>query len=284
VVLHGGPGSAHDYLLAYADLAATGRAVVHYDQLGCGRSTHLPYEPTAFWTIDLFLDQLDTLLAALQFGSGYHVLGHSWGGILAVEHALRRPPGLKSLVVADAPASMPLWISESKRLRAQLAPHVRQALERHEGDGTLQDPEYQTALKQYYDRHVCQLDPLPEAIRRSEVESQSDPTTYFKMWGPNECYITGTLRDWSAVDRLHLIAVPALVVSGVDDQATEAVVRPFLERIPNVRWRQLRGASHNPHLEARQVCLEAVAQFLQQNDPTRTQNPQQEERTLLHEH
>jgi L-proline amide hydrolase len=267
VVLHGGPGSAHDYLLAYAELAASGHAVVHYDQLGCGRSTHLPYQDPSFWTIELFLEQLDTVLAGLQLGDRYHLLGHSWGGMLAVEHALRRPRGLVSLVVADAPASMELWIAESKRLRAKLPSSVLKILESHEAAGTLQDPAYEAALRPYYDRHVCRLTPPPEEMRRSEVECQSDPTTYLAMWGPNECYVTGSLRDWTAVERLHVISVPTLVISGVDDQATKVTIQPFVDRVPDVRWHQFKKASHNPHLEARQACLSTVAQFFRQNEP-----------------
>jgi L-proline amide hydrolase len=186
--------------------------------------------------------------------------------MLAVEHALRRPRGLVSLVVADAPASMELWIAESKRLRAKLPSSVLKILQSHEAAGTLQDPAYEAALRPYYDRHVCRLIPPPEDMRRSEVECQSDPTTYLAMWGPNECYVTGSLRDWTAVERLHLISVPTLVISGVDDQATKATIQPFVDRIPDVRWHQFKQASHNPHLEARQACLRTVAQFFRQNE------------------
>src|SRR5437764_1350925 len=94
VVLHGGPGAAHDYTLRMADIAAaTGLAVVHYDQLGCGRSTHLPDKGEDYWTVELFLDELQNLLQALGIGASYHLLGQSWGGMLAAEHAVRRPEG-----------------------------------------------------------------------------------------------------------------------------------------------------------------------------------------------
>src|SRR3954469_25859663 len=111
VVLHGGPGAAHDYLLSIADLARDGRAVVHYDQLGNGRSTHLPERGSDFWTVDLFVRELHNLVDALGLRSGHHVLGQSWGGFLAQEYALTAPAGLRSLVLADTAASFPDFVA-----------------------------------------------------------------------------------------------------------------------------------------------------------------------------
>jgi L-proline amide hydrolase len=91
VVLHGGPGCTHDYLLSLADLARDGRQVIFYDQIGNGRSTHLPERGADFWTVDLFVRELHNLLGALGLKEGgYHVLGQSWGGFLAQEFALTR--------------------------------------------------------------------------------------------------------------------------------------------------------------------------------------------------
>ncbi|HEY0501736.1 MAG TPA: alpha/beta fold hydrolase, partial [Kutzneria sp.] len=108
VVLHGGPGCTHDYLLRLTALAGD-RAVVHYDQLGSGRSTHLPESAPDFWTVELFLAELDNLLETLGIADRYALLGQSWGGMLAAEHAVRRPAGLRGLVIANSPASMHLW-------------------------------------------------------------------------------------------------------------------------------------------------------------------------------
>jgi len=98
VVLHGGPGAAHNYLLRIARLAEQGRPVIHYDQLGVGNSSHLPDRGSDFWTVELFLDELDNLLRHLGVASRYHILGQSWGGMLGAEHAVRRPAGLQALV------------------------------------------------------------------------------------------------------------------------------------------------------------------------------------------
>src|ERR1700736_3985191 len=101
VVLHGGPGAAHNYTLRVARLGEQGRAVIHYDQLGIGNSTHLPDKGADFWTVQLFLDELDSLLATLGIAGDYHLLGQSWGGMLGGEHAVLPPPGMRSLLVCD---------------------------------------------------------------------------------------------------------------------------------------------------------------------------------------
>ena len=135
VLLHGGPGATHDYLLSMTDLARGGRAVVHYDQLGNGRSTHYPERGADFWTVDLFVRELHSLVAALGIADRHHVLGQSWGGFLAQEYAFTQPPGLRSLVLADTAASFPDFVAEANRLRADLPPDVEATLRRHEDGG-----------------------------------------------------------------------------------------------------------------------------------------------------
>ena len=103
VICHGGPGAAHDYCEPIADLASFGRACVLYDQVGCGKSQHLPEAPPDFWTPQLFKDELVELTRHLGIDGRYAVVGQSWGGMLAMEHALDHPPGLRGLVVADSP-------------------------------------------------------------------------------------------------------------------------------------------------------------------------------------
>nr|MDT0525190.1 alpha/beta fold hydrolase [Streptomyces sp. DSM 41633] len=127
-VLHGGPGMAHNYVANIAALAdETGRTVIHYDQLGCGNSTHLPDAPAGFWTPQLFVDEFHTVRDALGIDR-YHVLGQSWGGMLGAEIAVRVPEGLASLSICNSPASMQLWVEGAAELRAQLPPEVRSAL------------------------------------------------------------------------------------------------------------------------------------------------------------
>ena len=266
VTLHGGPGGTHDYLVPYERLAAGGRAVIFYDQLGAGRSTHLRDKGPDFWTVELFLAELDNLLRHLGIEKRYHLLGQSWGGMLGAEHGVRQPAGLRSLVISDSPASMVLWVQEADRLREALPPEVQQALLRHEAAGTTDSPEYATAVRVFYDRHLCRLDPWPESLNRSFQYMQEDPTVYHTMNGPSEFHVIGSLKTWSIIDRLDRIQAPVLLISGRHDEATPATVQPYADRIPDVRWTIFEESSHLPHLEEGEACLKLVADFLAANE------------------
>ncbi|GAA3063009.1 proline iminopeptidase-family hydrolase [Streptomyces olivoverticillatus] len=249
VVAHGGPGSTHDYLLRLTELAADGRPVVHYDQLGNGGSTRLPDRGADFWTVDLFLDELDHLLDHLGMADDYLLFGQSWGGMLGAEHAVRRPAGLRGLVIANSPAAMPLWRAECERLKDEMPQDVRDTLRRHEAEADFGHPDYQRAVLAFYQRHVCRADPLPREVATTLAALQSDPTVYGTMNGPADFHVIGTLKDWSIVDRLPLIDVPTLVITGAYDEATPLTVRPFLDHIPDVRWELFEESSHMPHVE-----------------------------------
>jgi L-proline amide hydrolase len=262
VVVHGGPGCTHDYVDSFIDLAATGRSVIHYDQLGNGNSTRLPDKPKDFWSVDLFLDEMDNLLAHLGIAESYVLLGQSWGGMLSSEHAVRQPPGLKALVIANSPPSMRLWVEEANRLRRDLPAEVQETLLKHEAAGTLSDPEYKRASRVFYDRHVCRVTPWPEEVARTFAIMDEDATVYEAMNGPTEFHVIGSLQDWSIIDRLHNIAVPTLLISGRHDEATPKVVQPFADNIPDVRWTIFEESSHMPHVEERAGCMRTVAAFL----------------------
>lgn len=249
VVAHGGPGSVHDYLLGLTALASDGRPVIHYDQLGNGQSTRLPDKGADFWTVDLFLAELDALLAHLDIADDYLLFGQSWGGMLGAEHAVRRPAGLRGLVIANSPASMPLWRAECERLKDELPADVRDTLRRHETTGDYAHPDYQRAVLAFYERHLCRARPLPPEVATTLLALQSDPTVYGTMNGPADFHVIGTLKDWSVIDRLPAIDVPTLIITGAHDEATEATIRPFLDHIPRARWELFEDSSHMPHVE-----------------------------------
>jgi L-proline amide hydrolase len=263
VVAHGGPGCTHDYVDAFRDIAETGRAVVHYDQLGNGRSTHLPDEPAGFWQPGLFLAELDSLLRHLGISEDYTFLGQSWGGMLGAEHAVLAPAGLKALILANSPPSMALWLRAAAQLRSQLPQAVQAVLLEHEAAGTYDSREYKAATQVFYQRHVCRLDPLPEEVKRTFDAMDADPTVYRAMNGPTEFHVIGPLKDWSVIDRLHRITVPVLLISGRHDEATPEVVQPFADHIGDVEWVIFENSSHMPHVEERAACMRVVSDFLQ---------------------
>jgi L-proline amide hydrolase len=262
VICHGGPGATHDYVEAIAELHRSGRACVLYDQLGNGRSDHLPDADPSFWTTQLFKDELAALVEHLGIDARYHVVGQSWGGMLAMDHALDHPPGLVAVVAADSPADADAFARGAVALLDTLEPETKATILRHEEAGTTDDPEYQEAVTEFYRRYVCRLDPWPDAFVRSFDAMEADPTVYGTMNGPSEFTVIGTLREWSIVDRLGEIDVPLLLVSGEHDEVRPEVVQVIAERVPGARWELFETSSHTPHLEEPERFLRVVEGFL----------------------
>jgi len=183
IALHGGPGMSHNYLLSLSSLASDySIPVILYDQFGCGNSTHLPEKngDTDFWTVELFLSELDNLLEKLGIGE-YDLFGNSWGGMLAAEHAIRQPSKLRRLIIADSPASMSDWIVAAEGLRKQLPTDVQSVLDRCERDERTETEEYEKAVMEFYKRHVCRVWPFPGDVDDTFESLKRDPTVYHTM-------------------------------------------------------------------------------------------------------
>lgn len=265
VVLHGGPGAAHEYLDILSELTRLfDIPVIIYDQLGNGRSTHLQEKngDTDFWTVQLFVDELHNLLNHLNIHDKYDLLGHSWGGMLAAEFAVRQPKGLRKLVIADSLASMGLFVEAANVLKKELPQDMQDALNRHEEAGTTADPEYIAATNEFYKRHLCRVDPMPKPLTDALAWTEKDPTVYFTMYGPNLFHITGSLKTWSVIDRLHNIQATTLLINGRYDRTQDSVVEPFFQNIPKVRWIQFADSAHVPQLEETERFMEVVWAFL----------------------
>ncbi|KAJ2929660.1 hypothetical protein H1R20_g7455, partial [Candolleomyces eurysporus] len=244
IALHGGPGVNSAYLEILTDVT-DGRPgpLIIYDQVGTGRSTHLPEKmgDNEFWSVQLFIDELNNLLKKLEIKE-YDLLGHSWGGMLAASHAVQGPPGLKHLILSSSPASIPLWIESQHTLRATLPQDTQDTMIKHEIEGTVQSKEYQAAVGVFYSRHLCVLDQLPGPIAEGFACIGQDPTVYMTMYGipqrkdSKEFNITGSLKDWTIIDQIEKIQVPTLVTNGAQDEATDATVAPYVEKLPHGKW------------------------------------------------
>jgi L-proline amide hydrolase len=256
LALHGGPGSTHHYFAPLERLGEAGRAVVLYDQVGCGKSEKRPeYE----WSVELFLDELDALRTELGL-ERVHLLGTSWGGMLALEHALRRPGTLASLVLSSTLASVAEWEEDARRLRDALPPDVVEVLDRHEAAGTYDDPQYEEAMKEFDARHFHRGDrDRPELVRMRQERSRE---AYRAMCGPNEWTMTGVLRGWDVRHRLGELDVPTLVVRGRHDLCTERIARVLVDGIRGAQYAVLEESSHTPVLEETERYLDLVSGFL----------------------
>ncbi|HTS22460.1 MAG TPA: proline iminopeptidase-family hydrolase [Casimicrobiaceae bacterium] len=257
--LHGGPGAGHDYLESLGAMAKRGRRVIFYDQLGCGNSDQ-PDDPS-LWTVPLFVEEVDVVRRALGLDQ-LHLLGHSWGGMLAMECALMQPVGMASLTIASSPASMIQWVTEANRLREGLPSDVQTLLQRHEAAGTTSSSEYQSAMMEFYRRHVIRVDPMPDAVARTFAKMERNPQVYQTMNGPSEFHVVGNLKNWDIVARLPEIKVPTLVTSGRYDEATPLIAETVHRGIQDSEWAIFESSSHMAHVEEADRYVTLLDEFL----------------------
>ena len=251
--LHGGPGATWHHLEPYAALAE-GRRVVFYDQLGCGNSAvDEPHDPS-LWTPGLYLEEIDTIREALGLAR-CHVLGHSWGGMLGMAYAAKRPAGLTDLIVESSPASVPFWLTELDRLRAELPAEVEATLRRHEREGTTEAEEYETTMMVFYDRHLCRIRPWPDWLQRSFEAMAANREVYLTMNGPSEFHVIGSLKDFDLTSSLGAIGVPTLLFCGEFDEVTPATVARAHAAIPGSQFVVLEGCSHMSQAERPDLTL-----------------------------
>jgi proline-specific peptidase len=256
VVLHGGPGFPHDYLQDLAGLTDAGRPLVFYDQLGCGRSDH-PDDPT-LWVMDTFVDELANLRDRLGLAR-IHLLGHSWGGWLALEYALRRPPGLIGLVLASTCASLPAFAGETRRLKQQLPSAVQEIIDRHEAEGTTDDDAYLEATMAYYTQWICRREPFPDHVMASFMNMSED--VYGTMQGP-EWNVTGNLKDWDVTSRLGELDLPVLVTSGRFDEMTPTLIQPLVDGIRGAESVVFENSAHLAMVEEPERYRDVIESFL----------------------
>jgi proline-specific peptidase len=254
--LHGGPGATHVGLTALEPLADE-RRVVLYDQLGSGNSSR-PSD-RSLWTVELFLAELANVREALELDR-LHLLGYSWGGMLAQEYALTQPEGLQSLVLSSTLSSAALWREESLRLRAELPDEIRTALDAHEAAGTTDDPAYEQAIAAFLHRHLCRLDPWPPVVE--EVMRSLSLEVYNTMWGPSEAHPTGVLAGWDVTARLGEIRVPTLVACGRYDEATPRQAETIAAALPDAELVVFEESAHMAPIEEPERYLATVRAFL----------------------
>ena len=235
--LHGGPGSSHYYFTRIEALADEGRQVVLYDQLGCGESDRP--DDDSLWTVELFVTEVQAVRDALGL-ERVHLLGTSWGGMLAQEYALTQPAGLESLVLSSTLASSDQWVAETQKLLAELGPDAG-------------EDEFMAA-------HFIRLDPPPPELELWKAKRNMD--VYEAMWGPNEWTCTGRLAGWDVRDRLGEIRVPTLVVRGAYDMCTPPIAQTIVEGIAGSEYVVMEHSAHAPVVEEPERYRAVVGDFL----------------------
>lgn len=259
--LNGGPGLPCDYLReSHSCLADNGYRVVAFDQLGTGASDR----PTdaALWTVERYVGEVESVRSALGLGK-VHLLGHSWGGWLAIEYALAHPEALQSLILESTVADIPHLTTELERLRAALGPETVIMMQRHEAEGTFTHPEYMAAVTLLNYRHVCRLADWPAPVNRSLNDWNMGP--YSTIQGPNEFLYIGNMKDWNRVPDLPQIKVPVLITCGEHDELTPACSMRIKHALPEADIHVIRDASHMAFYENPTGYYSVLLGFLDAN-------------------
>jgi proline iminopeptidase len=261
VCLHGGPGATHDYLLPLADLAKRGYRVVFYDQLGCGKS-ELPKDPALF-VPEHYVEELEEFRTKLKLGR-VHVLGSSWGGMLAIAYAIKYQKNLMTMTTVGGLHSVPLTAQEMQRMKGELPQEVQAVLSKYEAQGDFENPEYVAAVMVFYRKHMCRLPVWPKELTYS-LDHTSKPV-YHTMNGPNEFTIIGNIRYWDVTEMLKNIRIPTLVLTGEYDEVSPKVGRAIHRGIVGSKLVVFKGSSHTPFWEKRGQFMDTVAEFVDRNN------------------
>jgi len=260
LVTHGGPGFCHDYLESLEDLADR-RQVIFWDQLGCGKSDR-PSDP-ALWQMTRFLDEVDAVREFFGLGR-HHLFGNSWGGMLAQQYVLDRAPALASLIVSNSLASMARMVQDTTALKKELPAEVQETIDWHEDRGLFSCPEYQGAIGVWYRTYICRMRPWPAGLERSFAGAGE--AAYLTMVGPSDFHVTGNLRDWEILGRLHEITLPTLFVAGRYDECTPEHMRLMQAEIEGSELALFENSAHMPFEEERDLFMEVANDFLGRHD------------------
>ena len=257
VLLHGGPGSTHNYFEVLDRIAEEdGRQLVMYDQIGCGNS-YVENRPD-LWNSKVWIEELIELRKHLGLDE-IHLLGQSWGGMQTLEYVCNyKPEGLKSIILSSTLPASWLWAEEAQRMIAQMPQDMQDAIKKATESGDYSSPEYQAAEAEYMRQHcageVTEND--PECLRRPKKVG----------WGPNEFTPLGTLKDYDVIDQLGDIKEPALIINGGNDLCTPYVAKFMYDRIPNSEWELFRTCRHMCFVEDNDHYVEVLKKWMNKND------------------
>lgn len=263
VLLHGGPGSTHNYFEVLDKIAETGRQVIMYDQIGCGNS-FVEGHPELF-NADTWIKELIELRKHLGLDE-IHLLGQSWGGMQTIWYALEyKPKGIKSYILSSTLSSAKLWEEEQKRRISYMSKEDQEALLGAVESGDYSSKEYNDALGRFMNMYCAGevTEESPECLRRPK---KAGTEAYIVGWGHNEFSPTGTLAGYEFTDRLHEIKEPCLITSGAIDLCSPYIAKVMHDRIPNSSWELFQFSRHMPFVEETEKYMDVLTKWLDAND------------------
>ncbi|MCF8256698.1 MAG: proline iminopeptidase-family hydrolase [Flavobacteriales bacterium] len=261
LILHGGPAGTHEYLESFQSFFPQANIEFYeYDQLGSYRSD----QPTdmGLYTIERFVEEVEQVRVALGLDStNFFLLGHSWGGILALEYALKYQHNMKGLIVSNMTADFHKYAAYNNKLREELRPSLVDTLKAFEDKGLYTDPLYLGLVeKEFYAKHICRIYPFPEPVARSFKHFNMEVYAY--MQGPSEFVPGGILKDWTVWDRLKELRVPTLTVGAKYDSMNPEEMKEMAALVQNGQYHYCPNGSHMALWDDQQVYMNGVVGFI----------------------
>ena len=274
LLLHGGPGGTHEYFEAFDSyFPGAGIEYYYYDQLGSHRSDPVDDATLpALLSTERYVEEVEQVRQALGLGKDdFVLLGHSWGGILATEYALKYPQHLKALVISNMMSSAPAYDAYAKQvLMPRMDPKVLAELQALEAAKDYQNPRYMELLvPHYYEHHVLRMpaSAWPEPVTRSF--SHMNPKVYVPMQGPSEMGLSGILETWDRSKDLGKLAMPTLVIGAQHDTMDPAHMKWMAGQLPRGRYLHCPNGGHMAMYDDQATYFDGLIRFLQDVDAGR---------------
>jgi len=260
IILHGGPGGCVERYEPLEKLAEFGIPLIFYDQLGCGYSK-VPKNHEIKWNFPLFLEEFENLISYFKLKK-FSILGHSWGGMLALEWVCNfSHKGLQKLVLFSTLPSTKIWNDEHIKMLDDFSAEERAAI-LAQFEGKKFDKEfYASGIRKFYKEHVGK-----RSKELFDFKTKRFPKTnreiYTLMWGDSELFGTGTLKNWSVEDKLNKIDVPTLIISGAFDESTPRMNELMNKEIKGSKWVLLKKSHHIGYCEETDEVINALKSFI----------------------
>ncbi|MFM2358648.1 MAG: hypothetical protein RLY16_641, partial [Bacteroidota bacterium] len=257
LLLNGGPGATHEYFECFENfLPAEGIEFIYYDQLGCGNSSQV--SDTSLWDLDRYVEEVEQVRKALQLDqNNFYLLGHSWGGILAMQYALKYQANLKGLIISNMMSSCPKYGQYANDVLAkQFEPTILDSIRLLEKNKDFSNPRYMALLMpNFYAKHICRipLDQWPEPVNRSFAKINQ--SLYVTMQGPSEFGISGKLEKWDVGSLLPNISVPTLTIGATHDTMDPEHMKWMSTQVKKGRFLLCPNGSHMSMYDDQKVYM-----------------------------
>jgi proline iminopeptidase len=268
LLLNGGPGATHEYFECFENfLLPEGVELIYYDQLGCGLSDNP--KDTTMWDLSRFVEEVEQVRKALNLNKdNFYLLGHSWGGILAMQYALKYQDNLKGLIISNMMSSCPAYGKYAQEVLApQFDQKILDTIRQIEASGDFQNPKYMELLMpNFYAKHICRIpiDQWPEPMNRAL--SKTNQSLYVSMQGPSEFGIGGNLINWDVSKELPKIKTPTLTIGGKHDTMDPEHMKWMSTQVQHGRNITCPNGSHMSMYDDQKNYFPGLIQFIKEVD------------------